>query len=119
MAWSSTPSGSSAESLVRSRRRGERRKLSTNAATHGMPDEAGDDAVAELDERVRLERRDDAVAARGQFGQPRPEPVSRTAAPLSTMQNSRTRAVRQTSSYWRGVSVGRRMLGGGQGVGRS
>ena len=56
-------------------------------------DEEADDAVPELDERVvALLRAGTCSPQRGQFSQPRPEPVSRTVAPLTVTRMSATSA---------------------------
>ena len=64
----STPSGSSAPRIARSRRNGRRRQASRPAAVAMRPDERREDAVAVLDDRVGLQRRDRAAVALGPVG---------------------------------------------------
>ena len=54
-AWQRTPSGSSSAISARSRRNGRRNQARIAAARQGRPDDAGEQPVAELDERVRRE----------------------------------------------------------------
>ena len=62
-AWARTPSGSSADRRIRSRRRGRAPEAHDERRDARDAHQPGDDPVAELDPRVELERRDDAVAA--------------------------------------------------------
>ena len=114
-AWPTTPSGSSRPITARSRRYGRRRKASSPAAAAVRPTRP---------ERTRLPNSMSAWVCSGgatppphcgQSGQPRPEPVRRTPAPVMTMPMSMNSAQNATREYCSGVSVGMRRTGTGTG----
>ena len=109
-AWPTTPSGSSTPSIARSRRNGRRRHASAPAATAASPTSP---EISRLPYSIHACVSSGGTAPPkhfGQSGQPRPEPVSRTAAPVKTISVSAARATSVTRWYCRGVSSGRRTL---------
>ena len=61
-----------------------------------------DHAVAELDERVPPFSGNGVQPQRGQWSQPRPEPVSRTTAPVVTTRKIQISAAREILRKWAG-----------------
>ena len=87
-AWARTPTGSSRANIARSRRYGRRVNASTAATTVITPTTP---EIARFPNSIRacvLSGGSGVPPHLGQFSQPRPESVSRTAAPVSTIRVS-------------------------------
>ena len=87
-AWATTPSGSSTASQARSRRNGRRVKASTAATTVITPTTPETARLPNSISACVLSGGSGVPPHFGQFAQPSPESVSRTAAPVSTIRVS-------------------------------
>ena len=105
-AWQRTPSGSSSAISARSRRNGRRNQARIAAARQGRPTTPVSSRLPNsMNACVESSGVSRVPWQRGQSGQPSPEPVRRTAAPVKTISVHTTSAETATQKYARGVSV--------------
>ena len=83
-----TPAASTVAGRSRSRRRGRTRKASTPAAMHASPTTVENSRLPYSIHTCVSSSGTNVPEQSGQLGQPSPEPVSRTPAPLNTISTS-------------------------------